>query len=119
MLPSELKDNFILNEKGSGLSQGEKQRILIARALAKKPKILILDEATNHLDVDVEYRLLNNIYRAYPELTMILITHRIMSVIDYDKIIVLDNGNIVGQGTHKELKETNSTYQKYLSYFRI
>ncbi len=106
--------NTYLGENGASLSGGQKQRIAIARALYKKPEILVLDEATSSLDSTSE----NYIQRTIKSLreqqkTIILIAHRLSTVINADKIIVLENGKVLEQGTHKEL------YNKKEHYFGL
>lgn len=109
----------VLTENGACLSQGEKQRIFLARALASKPKILIMDEATNHLDIISERKIIDNICKNYAETTIIFITHRLSSVLNSDMILVMNNGNLVGKGTHDELYGYNKVYTDYIDQFII
>ncbi len=109
----------VLTENGACLSQGEKQRIFLARALASKPKILIMDEATNHLDIISERKIIDNICKNYVETTIIFITHRLPSVLNSDMILVMNNGNLVGKGTHDELYGNNEMYTEYIDQFKI
>lgn len=105
----------IVGERGLKLSGGEKQRIGIARALLKKPKILIFDEATSSLDTQTEKIIQNNIEEITQNITTILIAHRLSTVVHADKIIVLDKGNIVEQGTHDELLAMKGLYSQLWS----
>lgn len=102
----------IVGERGIGLSGGEKQRIAIARALLKKPQILILDDATSSVDMETEFEIQNSLEKIRSNQTTIIIAHRISSVKDADEIIVLDNGKICERGTHKTLIEHRGLYFK-------
>lgn len=103
--------NTIIGEKGSSLSGGQKQRIAIARALIKRPKILILDDATSALDLKTEAMLYKALRENYGDTTIILVAQRVASVTGAEKIIVLDNGIIAAEGTNDELLKTSSIYQ--------
>lgn len=104
-------DTYI-EQGGTNVSGGQKQRLCIARALLKKPKILILDDSTSAVDTKTE-RLIRKAFKEdIPNTTKIIIAQRISSVEDADKIIVLDNGQINGMGTHKELLENNEIYKE-------
>lgn len=103
-----------LGQGGVNLSGGQKQRISIARALVRKPKILILDDCTSAVDVTTEGKIREGLREYLKGMTSIIIAQRITSVIAADKIIVLDNGEIVGTGTHHELSETCEVYKDIL-----
>jgi ATP-binding cassette, subfamily B, heavy metal transporter len=104
--------NTIIGEKGIKLSGGEKQRVGIARAIAKTPKFLIFDEATSNLDSENEVYIQQAIKRAAKGRTTIIIAHRLSTVRDADKIIVMDKGRIVGEGTHDVLVDNCPEYQR-------
>ena len=104
----------IIGEKGIKLSGGERQRVGIARALIKKPEILIFDEATSHLDTENEMLIRQSIESASEGRTTILIAHRLSTIKNADKIFVLGNGKIVGEGRHEELAATCYEYQKLI-----
>ena len=101
----------IIGEKGSSLSGGQKQRIAIARALIRKPKILIFDDATSALDLKTEADLYKALRENYDDITIFLVAQRVASVKGAEKIIVLDNGKIAAEGTNEELLETSPIYQ--------
>ncbi|MBM6837430.1 ABC transporter ATP-binding protein [Clostridium saudiense] len=101
----------IVGQGGSNLSGGQKQRVAIARALIKRPEILILDDSTSALDTDTEYRIRKSLKEYSKDMTTILIAQKISSVISADKIIVLDHGKIVGEGTHDELMNSCEVYK--------
>lgn len=100
-----------LEQGGVNLSGGQKQRVCIARALLKKPKILILDDSTSAVDSATESKIRESFRAGLKDSTKIIIAQRIQSVIDADKIIVLADGKISGIGTHKELLESNEDYK--------
>lgn len=106
-IEEELPENYdtIVSERGMTLSGGQKQRIAIARALAIKPKILILDDATSSVDVDTEYRIQKHFKEVFKDSTTFLITQRLSSVRNADRIIILENGEVSQIGTHEELME--------------
>jgi ATP-binding cassette subfamily B protein len=100
----------LIGERGVTLSGGQKQRISIARALLKDPKIVIFDDCLSAVDARTEKEIIGNLYRFLTGKTAIIITHRIFSLFDFDKIIVLDDGKIVEQGTHRQLLALNGYY---------
>ncbi|WP_341876620.1 ABC transporter ATP-binding protein [Defluviitalea saccharophila] len=104
-------DTYV-EQGGANLSGGQKQRLCIARALLKKPKILILDDSTSAVDTKTDAKIRKAFREYIPETTKIIIAQRIASVEDADKIIVMDKGTITGIGTHKELLATNAIYQE-------
>jgi ATP-binding cassette, subfamily B, bacterial MsbA len=106
------KYNQLLQTKGSDLSGGQKQRLCIARAIAADPPILIFDEATSALDTDSEKKVQEAINRATENRTVIMIAHRLSTVLDAEKIIVLEAGNIIGIGSHDELSKCCPRYQQ-------
>lgn len=101
----------VLASKGSDLSGGQKQRLCIARAVVADPPILIFDEATSALDTDSEQKVQQAIDEATRNRTVIMIAHRLSTVIKADKIVVLEKGKVVGIGSHEELLANNSRYQ--------
>ncbi|HZW82270.1 MAG TPA: ABC transporter ATP-binding protein [Candidatus Deferrimicrobium sp.] len=101
-----------LGQGGVNFSGGQKQRISIARALVRKPEVLILDDSTSAVDVTTEKKIKEGLRKYADGLTCILIAQRITSVIDLDKIVVLDHGKIVGMGRHEELIEKCKVYQE-------
>ena len=101
-----------IEQGGTNVSGGQKQRLCIARALLKKPKILILDDSTSAVDTKTD-ALIRAGFRSYiPETTKIIIAQRVASVMDADLILVMDNGRIVGKGTHEELLADNKIYRE-------
>lgn len=100
----------LVSERGTSLSGGQKQRIMLARALALDPKILFLDDFTARVDTQTERKILANIFRNYPLLTLISVTQKISSVEEYDQIIVLMEGEVLARGTHQELMHTSPEY---------
>lgn len=107
-LPDKL--STIVSERGSSLSGGQKQRIMLARALAVNPKILLLDDFTARVDSKTEERILANMQKNYPGLTLISVTQKISAIEHYDKIIVLMQGEIVAEGKHNDLMQSSPEY---------
>ena len=101
-----------LDQGGTNVSGGQKQRLCIARALLKNPKILILDDSTSAVDTATEANIRRAFKNELADSTKIIIAQRISSVIDADKIIVMDDGVITGMGTHDELLENNEEYKE-------
>ncbi|ATP55365.1 ABC transporter ATP-binding protein [Pedobacter ginsengisoli] len=100
----------IIGSEGVGISQGQKQRILIARALYKKPKFLFFDEATNALDVNNETIILNNLKKHIVNKTVIVIAHRLSTIKDADQILLMKGGQVMERGNHNELIELKGEY---------
>lgn len=106
------KENTVVSQGGKSVSGGQKQRLTIARALIKKPKILILDDATSAVDTITESKIKKCFYNELKDTTVFIIAQRISSVQDADKILVLDNGNVVGLDKHDKLLKTCSVYKE-------
>jgi ATP-binding cassette subfamily B protein len=104
----------LVGERGVTLSGGQKQRISIARALIKKPDIVILDDCLSAVDTKTEQKILNYLNTELKDKTAIIITHRIQSLIDFDQIIVMEDGKIAEQGSHKELLAKKGYYYEIL-----
>ncbi len=100
----------ILGERGINISGGQKQRLSLARAILKHPRILLLDDALSAVDTVTEEAILNNLRTVMRDKTCLWVSHRISSIMNADYIIVLDNGRIIEQGTHDELLEINGLY---------
>lgn len=101
-----------IEQGGSNVSGGQKQRLCIARALLKNPKILILDDSTSTVDTRTDYLIRKAFCEDIPDITKLIISQRISSIEDADRILVLDDGKINGVGTHAELLKTNKIYQE-------
>ncbi|KYH34352.1 putative ABC transporter ATP-binding protein [Clostridium tepidiprofundi DSM 19306] len=116
-----LEDKYetVIGERGLGLSGGQKQRLSIARALIRNADILILDDATSALDMETEYTLLKNLYERTKKSTTFIIAHRISAVKNADKIIFIEDGRIVEEGTHESLlARKGKYYDVYCSQFK-
>ena len=111
---SSFKDGYetVLDKGGNNLSGGQKQRLCIARALVKKPKVLILDDSMSAVDTATERQIKNALYGELSDCTKIIIAQRISSIKDADYIVVMDEGRITGVGTHSELLDTNEEYSE-------
>lgn len=107
------KYNTLLGERGYRLSGGERQRIALARALLRKPQVLILDEATSNLDSQSESLIQDALEKFQEERTVIIIAHRLSTIVKADCILVLENGQLIEQGTHHELLEKEGHYAHY------
>jgi ATP-binding cassette subfamily B protein len=105
-----LKYNTKIGMDGNGISQGQRQRLLIARSVYKNPEFLFFDEATNALDANNERVILNNLKEFYKGKTVVIVAHRLSTVQNADKIAVMDNGKIVEEGVHAELTEQKGLY---------
>ena len=103
--------NYEVASRGLNLSGGQKQRLLIARSMAAKPNILILDDASSALDYKTDANLRKNINENFKDTTLIIVAQRISSIMNCSKIIILDEGRIVDMGTHEELLKTSKIYQ--------
>lgn len=104
--------NTKIGMEGNGISQGQRQRILIARAVYKNPDYLFFDEATNALDANNEREIMEHLHEFYKGKTVVVVAHRLSTVRDADNIIVLDKGKIAEEGTHKELVERKGLYYR-------
>lgn len=100
----------IVSERGTSLSGGQKQRIMLARALAVNPKILLLDDFTARVDTQTEQKILANVAKNYPDITLLSVTQKIASVMDYGQIILLEEGEIIAKGTHSSLMDSCPEY---------
>jgi ATP-binding cassette subfamily B protein len=107
-LPEKL--DTVVSERGTSLSGGQKQRIMLARALALNPRILLLDDFTARVDTTTERKILENVRKNYPQITLLSVTQKIAPVEDYDQIILLMEGEVLASGTHKQLMETSPEY---------
>ncbi|MCD8479387.1 MAG: ATP-binding cassette domain-containing protein [Candidatus Cloacimonetes bacterium] len=105
------KYDQMLDIKGLNLSGGQRQRLCIARAIVGNPPILIFDEATSALDTESERKVQDAIDEATRNRTVLLVAHRLSTILKADKIVVLEGGQIVGEGSHEELLATNERYQ--------
>ncbi|MDB1086067.1 ABC transporter ATP-binding protein [Streptomyces sp. ACA25] len=104
-----------LGDQGSGLSGGQRQRLCIARALLQRPAVMLLDEATSHLDSDAEQAFRNVLRRVSQRCAVIAIAHRISTVVDADRIVVLDGGRVRDIGAHQELMKRDELYRRLAS----
>ena len=102
----------MLGERGINLSGGQKQRLAIARALIKKPQILILDDSLSALDTETEHNVIKNLNKKIKDITKIIVSHRISTIEKCDLILVLNNGKVIEYGTHKKLCEINGYYKE-------
>jgi ATP-binding cassette, subfamily B, bacterial len=107
-LPEKL--NSVVSERGTSLSGGQKQRIMLARALAIEPHILLLDDFTARVDTQTEQKILANVRKNYPGITLLSVTQKIAAIEDYDQIILLMEGELIASGTHPELLQTCPEY---------
>jgi len=101
-----------VGQRGVTLSGGQKQRIAIARALLVRPRILILDDSTSAVDAETEYRIEQALETIMKDTTCFIVAQRISTVLNANKILVLDEGRIVAEGTHRQLLETSPIYRE-------
>ena len=104
----------MVGDQGAGLSGGQRQRIAIARALVTNPRILILDEATSALDYESERAIMANMDAICRDRTVLIIAHRLSTVRRAHRIIAMDKGRIIEEGTHEELLKREQGYYRYL-----
>jgi ATP-binding cassette subfamily B protein len=102
--------NTIVSERGTSLSGGQKQRIMLARALALNPKILLLDDFTARVDTSTERKILANVAKNYPDITLISVTQKIAPIEKYDQVILIMEGEVLAIGTHDELMHSTPEY---------
>ena len=102
--------NTIVSERGTSLSGGQKQRVMLARALAQNPSILVLDDFTARVDIDTEQRIVRNIEKNYPNITLLSISQKIAPIENYDQVILLMEGELLAKGTHQELMKSSPEY---------
>ena len=107
--------NSIIAQGGTNVSGGQKQRLSIARALVRKPEIYVFDDSFSALDFKTDSRLRAALKNETRDATVFIIAQRVGTVMDADRILVLENGRIVGMGTHRELMETSEIYREIVS----
>jgi ABC-type bacteriocin/lantibiotic exporter with double-glycine peptidase domain len=105
--------SMVLGEHGTQLSGGQRQRIAIARALLRSPALLLLDEATSGLDSQLEEQVLSVVRKALPTSTIVIVSHRLTTVRAADTIFMIQEGRVVEQGRHEELKSASGLYSHY------
>jgi ABC-type bacteriocin/lantibiotic exporter with double-glycine peptidase domain len=110
------KMDTVIGERGSSLSGGQKQRIALARALIRKPEILILDEPTSALDLESEKFIINSLNKISGSMTIIIVTHKLSILKNIENIYFLSNGRIIEKGSYKDLtSDKNSKFSKFLN----
>ena len=102
----------VIAQSGTNLSGGQKQRISIARAIAREPEILVFDDSFSALDYKTDKALRANLNREISSVTKVIVAQRIGTILDADKIVVLDSGKVVGMGNHKELMQSCEIYRQ-------
>ncbi len=102
----------LVGEKGIKLSGGEKQRLGIARAIYKQPDLLLLDEATSHLDLESEEKIQDSLHQFFKKVTAIVIAHRLTTIKEMDRIIVLEDGRIIEDGTFAQLQRKKGRFHE-------
>ncbi len=109
-----LDDGFDANatERGNNLSGGQRQRIALARALVAEPRVLILDDTTSAVDVATEARIMSNLAERYGDTTVLMVVQRVTAALSADRILLLDEGRLIGNGNHAELLETSAAYRE-------
>ena len=114
---SEMRDGFdsVIAQGGTNISGGQKQRLSIARALVRKPEIYVFDDTFSALDYATDAKLRTALRRETTDATVLIVAQRVGTVMDADRIIVLDEGRIAGIGTHRELMETSLVYREIVS----
>ncbi len=111
ILEKENKWDEPVGERGTGLSGGQRQRIAIAQAVAADPDILILDDVTSSLDMETEQQIIGNLFNVFKDKTVLIISQKISTLVNTDRIIVLEKGKIIGAGNHDHLIKTNRIYR--------
>jgi ATP-binding cassette subfamily B protein len=102
----------VIAQGGTNVSGGQRQRLAIARAIVHEPRVLVFDDSFSALDLTTDARLRQALWRELPHVTKIVVAQRVSTITDADRIVVLDDGGIVGIGTHAQLLETSQTYRE-------